>query len=69
MGASRDCRYSGTRRDIGGIRGPGGFLEGVGSHFGGIRGVLGAGRDSRSPRPEGIGNQGALGVPRGCRGC
>ena len=47
MGASRDSRYSGTRRGIGGIIGIGRFVGGVGSHLGvsgsvgSVRGVLG----------------------------
>ena len=44
-GACRDFRYSWTRRGIGGIRGIGGVSRGVGGHFGGVRGVLGDGRD------------------------
>ena len=37
--AGRDCRYSGARRGIGGIRGHWGLLGGAGGHFGGIRSV------------------------------
>ena len=48
LGASRDSRYSGTRRGIWGIGAPGG----VGAVWGirgcrGVSGVLGASRDSR----------------------
>ena len=43
LAASRECRYSGARRGIGGIRGHWGFLEGVGAVRGvrGCRGALG----------------------------
>ena len=44
LGASRNSRYSGTRKSIGGIRGIGGLLEGyraIWGLLGGVRGVLG----------------------------
>ena len=31
-GVGRECRYSGARRGIGGIRGIGGLFGGVGGH-------------------------------------
>ena len=44
LGAGKDCRYSGDRMCIGGIRVIGRFLgdvEGVGAIFGGVRGHQG----------------------------
>ena len=41
MGAGRDCRYSGAKRGIGGIRGHLGTpraCRGCRGHFGGVRG-------------------------------
>ena len=80
MGAGRECRYSGARRDIGGIRGHwaprgvGGCWASLG--VGGVRGVLGAGRESRySGARRGIGGirrhlglLGVLGPSEGVRG-
>ena len=58
---SRECRYSGASRGIGGIRG----------HLGlqGVSGGIGAGRECRfswASRVEAA--LGALGAPKGCRG-
>ena len=49
--ASRDSRYSGTRRGIGGIRRHWGLLWGCRGSFGGIRGASG-----------GVGVRGVLGL-------
>ena len=51
-----ECRYSGTRKGIGGIRG---FLKGVEGcqgcrGVGGVWGVLGAGREFGTQGPEGV---------------
>ena len=57
LGASRDSRYSGTRRGIGGIRDIGGTPRGCKGPFGGVRGVLGV-----LGLPGTLGTQGLEGV-------
>ena len=54
-----ECRYSGTRKGIGEIRGMRGFLKGVEGcqgcrGIGGVWGVLGAGREFGTQGPEGV---------------
>ena len=76
----RECRYSGARRDTGGIR----ALQvsygcrGVADHYGhqgcvrglgGVRGVLGLAGSVGTQGQKGYKwHKGALGVPRGCMG-
>ena len=45
LGAGRECRYSGPRRSIGGIRGYWGCFRGAGVL--GHQGCMGAGRECR----------------------
>ena len=82
LGAHKECRYSGARRDIGGIRALGaprgcsGYQKAVRGVRGcwGVKGVLGAGRECRYPGARrGIGgirwHWGLLGGLGGIRGC
>ena len=58
LGAGRECRYSGARRGIGGIRGHFGVPRGIvairreSGSVGGVRGVLETGREYRYSGPE-----------------
>ena len=57
MGASRDSRYSGARRGIGGIRKYWGAARGAGAIMGaswGIRGVLGLAETVGTQGPDGV---------------
>ena len=53
LGAFRECKYSGARRCIGGIRGHWGLLGGVGA-IRGCRGIRGLSGSVGTQGPEGV---------------